>query len=319
VLCANAPENKDNDFTWKDLQSRNNNELVAILGNFVNRTIVLTHKYFDGKVPWVSSLLEGDREVLAEIGKIRDGVERSLEHFRFREAVKQAMDLARLGNKYLAETEPWQVIKSDPDRVGTILNTCLQITANLGLLLDPFLPFTMEKLRSMIRFEGSSWDLIGREDLLRHGHAIEKAGLLFQKIEDEQVQAQLNKLMKTREPKDDPPALAPVKDEVSFDDFSAMDLRCGTILEAERVAKTKKLICMKVDLGFEQRTIVSGIAEYYDPDTLPGRRVCVLANLAPRMLKGIKSQGMVLLSENPDGSLHFVEPAAGAMNGTPIN
>jgi methionyl-tRNA synthetase len=319
VLCANAPENKDNDFTWKDFQNRNNNELVAILGNFVNRTVVLTHKYFNGKVPEVTGLLDSDREVLDEIGKIADSTRQSLEQFRFREAVKTAMDLARLGNKYLADTEPWKVIKTDENRVKTILNISLQITANLTLLLDPFLPFSMEKLRGFIGFDQTLWELIGSDDLLPAGHSINKAGLLFEKIEDDQIRAQLDKLMKTREENQEAPAVNPPKAEISFDDFTRMDLRTGTILEAEKVPKTKKLIRLVVDLGFEQRTIVSGIAEYFDAASLPGRKVCVLANLAPRSLKGIESQGMILLSENPDGSLHFVEPSTDAINGSEIN
>lgn len=319
VLCANAPENKDNDFTWKDFQNRNNNELVAILGNFVNRAIVLTHKYFDGRVPEITELLDIDKQALSEISKIGASVEKSLETFRFREAIKTAMDLARLGNKYLAETEPWQLIKTDPERVKTILNISLQITANLTLLLDPFLPFTMEKLRDLINFEPVSWELIGTEDLLKAGHKINTASLLFGKIEDEQIQAQVDKLMKTKEENREEPAPAQLKEEITFDDFSRIDLRAGTILEAEKVAKTKKLIKLEVDLGFEQRTIVSGIAEHYDPATLPGKKVCVLANLAPRKLKGIESQGMILLSENPDGSLYFVEPAEDAVNGSEIN
>jgi methionyl-tRNA synthetase len=319
VLCANAPENKDNDFTWKDFQNRNNNELVAILGNFVNRTIVLTWKYFGGRVPEIAEMLDADREVLDEIGKIGRSTEQSLEQFRFREAIKTAMDLARLGNKYLADTEPWKVIQSDPGRVKTILNISLQITANLTLLLDPFLPFSMEKLRGFIRFDRTSWDLVGSVDLLKPGHNIGKAELLFEKIEDDRIQAQLDKLMKTREVNQGAPAAAPPKQEISFDDFTRMDLRTGTILEAEKVPKTKKLVRLVVDLGFERRTIVSGIAEYFDAASLPGRKVCVLANLAPRKLKGIDSQGMVLLSENPDGSLHFVEPSPEAINGSEIN
>jgi methionyl-tRNA synthetase len=319
VLCANAPENKDNDFTWKDFQNRNNNELVAILGNFVNRTIVLTQKYFDGRVPEIPEILDADREVLEEIGRIGKSTEQSLEQFRFREAIKTAMDLARLGNKYLADTEPWKVIRSDPRRVKTILNISLQITANLTLLLDPFLPFSMERLRGFIRFEQTSWDLIGSGDLLKPGHSIGKAELLFEKIEDDQIRAQLDRLMKTREGNQEAPSSVPLKQEISFDDFTRMDLRTGTILEAEKVPKTSKLVRLLVDLGFEQRTIVSGIAEHYDASSLPGRKVCVLANLASRKLKGIDSQGMVLLSENPDGSLHFVEPSPEAINGSEIN
>ena len=319
VLCANAPESKDNDFTWKDFQNRNNNELVAILGNFVNRALVLTEKYFDGKVPEISTLSEGDKLVLEEIGAIGQQVEQSLELFRFREAIKTAMDLARLGNKYLAETEPWQLIKTDPDRVRTILNISLQITANLTLLMDPFLPFTMEKLRGFLRFDETSWDLIGSTGLLAPGHQLHKAALLFDKIEDEQIEAQIDKLMKTKENNGDSVAGSPLKEEITFEEFTRMDLRTGTILEAEKVPKTKKLIRMQVDLGFEVRTIVSGIAEYYEPEQLPGKKVSVLANLAPRTIKGIESQGMILLSENPDGSLHFIEPQVEAVNGSEIN
>jgi len=319
VLCANAPENKDNDFTWKDFQNRNNNELVAILGNFVNRAAVLTHKYFDGKVPELVHLEDRDRAVIDEIGTIAGTVEQSLENFRFREAIKNAMDLARLGNKYLADTEPWKIIKTDPERVKTILNIALQITANLTLLLDPFLPYSMQKLREFIRFGETSWDRLGSDNLLQSGHEIGQASLLFEKIEDDQVQAQLDKLMRSRKKEAPEVDMPPLKGEITFEDFARMDLRTGTILEAVKVPKTKKLVKLTVDMGFERRTIVSGIAEYYDPAILPGKKVCVLANLAPRNLKGIDSKGMVLLSENPDGSLHFVEPAAGAVNGSGIN
>ncbi|HER08466.1 MAG TPA: methionine--tRNA ligase [Bacteroides sp.] len=319
VLCANAPETKDNDFTWKDFQNRNNNELVAILGNFVNRAVVLTHKYHDGKVPPVSLLTPSDGEVLDQIGIIRKGVEQSLENFRFREAVKLAMDLARLGNKYLAETEPWKHYKNDPERVASILNVALQISANLTLLLDPFLPFSMQKLRDMLRFGETSWELIGNSNLLEEEHVIGAPALLFEKIEDHQIQAQLDKLMKTRNDNLETDSARALKEEVSFEDFSRMDLRTGTILEAEKVPKTRKLIRMTIDLGVEQRTIVSGIAEYYTPGQLPGKKVCVLANLTPRTIKGIESKGMILLAENPDGSLHFIEPAADAVNGSEIN
>ncbi len=272
VLCANAPENKDNDFTWKDFQNRNNNELVAILGNFVNRTLVLTHKYFDGHVPEITGLTDSDQAVLGEIKTIAGNVERSLEVFRFREAIKTAMDLARMGNKYLADTEPWKLIKTDVDRVKTILNVSLQITANLTLLMDPFLPFSMKTLRDFLQFDQTSWDLIGSPDLLEAGHVLGKTSLLFEKIEDEQIEAQLDKLMRTKEENEEPAKMAPQKEEITFDDFTQMDLRTGTILEAEKVPKTKKLIKMQVDLGIEIRTIVSGIAEYYQPEVLPGKK-----------------------------------------------
>jgi methionyl-tRNA synthetase len=319
VLCANAPETKDNDFTWKDFQNRNNNELVAILGNFVNRAIVLTHKYFEGRVPEITGLSHQDQNTLEQINTIARSVEQSLEQFRFREAVKNGMDLARLGNKYLADTEPWKLIKTDPERVKTILNISLQISASLTLLLDPFLPFSMDKLRGFLQFPGRSWDLIGKPDLLPAGHNLGKASLLFAKIEDEQIQAQLDKLHQSKTGHAETPEIAAQKEEITFDDFTRMDLRVGKILEAEKVPKTKKLISMRVDLGMEVRTIVSGIAEYYEAGDLPGRKVCVLANLAPRKIKGIESKGMILLSENPDGTLHFVEPSGEALNGTEIN
>lgn len=319
VLCANAPEAKDNDFTWKDFQNRNNNELVAILGNFVNRTLVLTHKYFDGQTPELINATDSDKQVLAEIGKIAKNVEKSLENFRFREAVKLAMDLARLGNKYLADTEPWKVIKTDEDRVRTILNISLQITANLTLLLEPFLPFSMEKLRGFLAFDKTDWSLLGETELMKPGHQINKASLLFEKIEDEQIEKQLEKLHSTKEANSPEAAVTAQKEEITFDDFTKMDIRTATILEAEKVPKTKKLIKMLVDTGIDKRTIVSGIAEYYEPEKLPGQKVCVLVNLAPRKIKGIESQGMILLSENSDGQLYFVEPGDQAHNGAEVN
>jgi methionyl-tRNA synthetase len=257
--------------------------------------------------------------VIEEIRTIAESTELSLEQFRFREAVKTAMDLARLGNKYLADTEPWKVIQSDPNRVGTILNLALQITANLTLLFDPFLPLSMERLRGLIRFKGSSWDQLGSAGLLEAGHEIGQAALLFDKIEDEQIQVQLDKLARTRQEKQAEPSPAPSKPEITIEDFSRMDLRTGTILEAEKVPKTKKLVRLLIDLGFEKRTIVSGIAEHFEAGSLPGRKVVVLANLAPRELKGTESKGMILLSENPDGSLHFIEPASQAVDGSEIN
>ncbi len=319
VLCANAPENKDNDFTWKDFQNRNNNELVAILGNFVNRALVLTSKYFDGTVPVPGEMNDGDRKVLKEIINISGSVEKSLEQFRFREAIKLAMDLARLGNKYLADTEPWKVFKTDPARVQSILYIALQITANLTILMEPFLPFTMERLRGFLNFSQTSWDLLGRQDLLQPGHEISKPDLLFEKIEDDAIEMQLEKLRAGNESSVQEATVNPQKDEISFEDFTRMDIRAATILEAEKVPKTKKLIKMLVDTGIDQRTIVSGIAEFFDPADLPGQRVCVLANLAPRNIKGITSQGMILLSENRDGQLYFVKPGDQAENGAEVN
>jgi len=279
----------------------------------------LTHKYFEGRVPEITGLSDQDQSTLEEINTITRTVEQSLEQFRFREAVKNGMDLARLGNKYLADTEPWKLIKTDPDRVKTILNISLQISASLTLLLDPFLPFSMEKLRGFLQFSGRSWDLIGKSDLLPAGHALGKASLLFEKIEDEQIQAQLDKLHQSKVDNEPIPEIPAQKEEISFDDFTRMDLRVGKILEAEKVPKTKKLIKMRVDLGMEVRTIVSGIAEYYEAGDLSGRKVCVLANLAPRTIKGVESKGMILLSENPDGTLHFVEPSGEALSGAEIN
>ncbi len=319
VLCANAPESKDNDFTWKDFQNRNNNELVAILGNFVNRTLVLTNKYYEGQVPQCGELNDFDKETLAQISLIADSVEKSLENFRFREAVKTAMDLARLGNKYLADTEPWKVIKTDPERVRTILNISLQITANLTILLEPFLPFSMDKLRGFLNFSETKWKLLGNHELLKPGHIVNNPSLLFDKIEDDAIQFQLDKLSKTKNGNSKELPVTEQKPEINFGDFTKMDIRTATILEAEKVPKTKKLIKMLVDTGIDKRTIVSGIAEYYEPETLPGRKVCVLVNLAPRDIKGIESQGMILLSENSDGQLFFIEPAENAQNGAEVN
>lgn len=319
VLTANAPESKDNDFTWKDFQSRNNNELVAVLGNFVNRVLVLTHKYFKGEVPPVTELLPYDEQVLADINRIRADVEKSLDNFRFREAQKNAMDLARLGNKYLADEEPWQKFKKDPERVKTILNICLQVTANLTIALDPFLPYSMEKLRSYLNFEKLLWQKFGENDLLSPGHKIRKSGLLFEKIEDEVIEKQLQKLLSTKkgnELKNN--LLQSAKESVGFDDFGRMDIRAGTILEAEKVPKTKKLLKLKIDTGIDKRTVVSGIAEYYKPEELIGKQVSVLVNLEPKKLKGIESKGMILCAENPDGTLSIVAPDQKVDNGAEI-
>ncbi len=319
VLTANAPESKDNDFTWKDFQSRNNNELVAVLGNFVNRVLVLTHKYFKGEVPPVTELLPYDEQVLADINRIRAEVEKSLDNFRFREAQKNAMDLARLGNKYLADEEPWQKFKKDTERVKTILNICLQVTANLTIALDPFLPYSMEKLRSYLNFEKLLWQKFGENDLLSPGHKIRKSGLLFEKIEDEVIEKQLQKLLSTKkgnELKNN--LLQSAKESVGFDDFGRMDIRAGTILEAEKVPKTKKLLKLKIDTGIDKRTVVSGIAEYYKPEELIGKQVSVLINLEPKKLKGIESKGMILCAENPDGTLSIVAPDQKVDNGAEI-
>ena len=308
VLTANAPETKDNDFTWKDFQTRNNSELVAIYGNFINRTLVLTSKYFDNKVPERGGLEEYDREVLAEIPAIVKRVETNLEGFHFREALKEAMTLARLGNKYLADTEPWKVIKTDKARVATILNICLQISADLSTLMEPFMPFSSEKLRGFMNLDVVAWNELG-DNVVSAGHQLGTAGLLFEKIEDDAIQAQMDKLEAAKKANELASAkVAPAKENVTFEDFQKMDIRVGKILEAEKVAKTKKLMKLTVDTGIDKRVIVSGIAEHYTPEEVVGRQVCVLVNLEPKPLKGIVSQGMILMAENADGSLSFVAP-----------
>jgi methionyl-tRNA synthetase len=319
ALCANAPETKDNDFTWKDFQARNNNELVAILGNFVNRTLVLTNNYYGGKVPERGTTDKYDNEVLAELVKLKSGVETSLENYRFREALKEAMNLARLGNKYLADTEPWKVVKTDPERVKTIMNISLQITANLTILFEPFLPFSMSKLRGWLNFAEPKWSDAGKTDLLSPGHATSKPGLLFDKIEDEAISFQIEKLMKTKRANEAASSrTVPGKDPVTFDDFSRIDIRTATILEAEKVPKTTKLLKLKIDTGLDIRTIVSGIAEYYEPEKIIGRQISIIANLEPRKIKGIESQGMILMAEDKDGKLVMVTPAEKVSNGSMI-
>lgn len=318
VLTANAPETKDNDFTWKDFQTRNNSELVAIYGNFVNRAIVLTHKYFSGVIPGRGVLNDYDQEVLAEIPAIIERVEKNLESFHFREALKECMNLARLGNKYLADTEPWKLIKTDEERVKTILNICLQITADLSALSEPFMPFSAAKLRGFLNMEPLAWDKMGA-DVLPAGHRINEAGLLFDKIEDEEIQRQLDRLQATKKANELANAkAAPAKGNIAFDTFQQLDIRAGKIIAAEKVAKTKKLMKLTVDTGIDQRTVVSGIAEYFTPEEVVGKRVSILVNLEPRNLKGIDSQGMILMAENADGSLVFVVPEKDVMPGSEI-
>ncbi len=318
-LCASAPETKDNDFTWKEFQARNNNELVAILGNFVNRTLVLTNNYYEGKVPEKGKTDQNDESVLKEIARIRTKVESSLETYRFREALKEAMNLARLGNKYLADAEPWKVIKSDPGRVKTIMNIALQITANLTIMLEPFLPFSMEKLRGWINLSRLSWNEAGRIDLLVPGHLINKPGLLFDKIEDEEIARQIDKLFATKKSNENSSVKAvPAKDPVSFDDFSKIDIRTATILEAEKIPKTTKLLKLKIDTGIDIRTIVSGIAEYFDPQAIIGKQISIIANLEPRKIKGIESKGMILMAEDKDGKLVLVSPVEKVSNGSMV-
>lgn len=308
VLCANAPETKDNDFTWKDFQTRNNSELVAIFGNFVNRTAVLATKFFDGRVPELTSLLPIDEETMAEIAAIPARIASSLEHFRFREALNEMMNLARLGNKYLTENEPWKIASSNMERVKTVLNISLQICANLVILCEPFLPFTSAKLRRILNFNNGNWNDAGRCDLLPSSHILSTPELLFEKIEDEAIEKQIQKLVKIRNMASETLKLEPAKDEIDFDTFSKMDIRVATILEAEKIAKTKKLLKLKVDTGLDKRTIVSGIAEYYQPEEIIGKQVCILMNLAPRHIKGIESRGMILMAQDPQGKLYFVSP-----------
>ncbi len=319
VLTANAPETKDNDFTWKDFQARNNNELVAILGNFVNRALVLTNKYFDGKVPARGELTQYDSETIQSISSIKSEIEKSLNNFRFREGLKNAMDLARLGNKYLADEEPWKIWKTNPARVETILNISLQITANLTICIEPFLPASMEKLRGFLHFGKQEWQKAGSAELLTAGHQVGTPELLFEKIEDSVIDAQLQKLSDTKKQnKMTDTDVAPAKESIAFDDFGKMDIRTGTVIEAEKVKKTKKLLKLKIDVGFEERTIVSGIAEFYKPEDLIGRQVSVLVNLEPKKLQGIESQGMILCAENADGSFSIVSPDKSVKNGSEV-
>ncbi len=309
VLCANAPEAKDNDFTWKDFQARNNNELVAVLGNFVHRALVLTHKYFNGRVPELENPDKYDNEVLDCISSYRDRVEDNLDHFRFREALKAAMNLARLGNKYLADTEPWKHFKNNPGRVKNILYTALQITASIAGIIKPFLPFTAVKLEGFLNAGEIGWQDIGKKDLLPVRHEINQPELLFDKIEDDAIQVQLDKLANSKKMNEAREAGLPgLKEEVSYEDFSKMDIRIAKILAAEKVPKTDKLIKLDLDTGLDKRTVVSGIAEYFKPEEIIGKQVCILANLAPRKLRGIVSHGMVLLAEDAQGKLIFVTP-----------
>lgn len=319
TICANSPEQKDNDFTWKDFQNKNNNELVAILGNFINRTIVLTHKYYGGKVPNRGTLTDFDKETLAEMTVIKNNLEKSIESFRFREAVKIAMDLARLGNKYLADTEPWKVIKTDEERVKTIMNISVQISAALSIIIEPFLPFTANKLRQFLNISKLNWDLAENNTIIEAGHTINKAKLLFDKIEDEAIEKQIQKLMDSKKANQEEQQQAePAKENITFDDFVKMDIRVGTILEAERVPKTDKLIKLKIDTGIDQRTVVSGIAVDHKPEDIIGKQVSILVNLEPRKIRGIESQGMILMAEDASGKLVFAVPEEKTSNGASI-
>ena len=319
VLAANMPEAKDNDFTWKDFQARNNNELVAILGNFINRTAVLMQKYYNGIVPALGELTDYDKDAIAELTTFKTKIEKSLDTFRFREALKEAMNLARLGNKYLADTEPWKVIKTDAARVETIMNICIQITASLSIIFEPFMPFTTEKIRKILNIDVLGWDNLGKLDLIKKGHEVGKPFLLFDKIEDAEIEAQITKLLNTKKVNESANAVAnPAKPEISFDDFTKMDIRTGTILEAEKVPKTKKLLKLLVDTGIDKRIVVSGIAESYSAEEAVGKKVSILINLAPRKIKGIESQGMILMAENHNGELAFVSPEKDFNNGSEI-
>ena len=319
VLTANAPETKDNDFTWKDFQARNNNELVAILGNFVNRALVLTEKYFQGQVPAAGELTDYDRQTLQEFADVKTNVERLLDSFHFRDAQREAMNLARIGNKYLADTEPWKLAKTDMNRVATIMNIALQITANLAIVFEPFLPFSMEKLNKMLNVEPLGWERLGSTDLLPAGHQLGKAELLFEKIDDSVIEAQIQKLLDTKKANEEANYQAkPIRENITFDDFTKLDIRVGTVLECAKVPKADKLLQFRIDDGLEKRTIVSGIAQHYKSEELVGKQVCFIANLAPRKLKGIVSEGMILSAENWDGSLAVITPEKAVKPGSEV-
>lgn len=359
VLTANAPETKDNDFSWKDFQQRNNSELVAIFGNFVNRAVVLTHKYFGGKVPACASLLDVDKEVLAQIPQLRTSMENNLENYRFREALKDAMSIARLGNKYISDTEPWKVAKTDLERAGTILNLSIQICADLAIAFEPFTPFAAERLRRMLgvcicagmdhkkdregaalhteQFSDSAakcpekdkcvclnWEILGKPQIIPAGHSLGEAELLFSKVEDEQIDAQMARLSKIKaereelEKAENAKKVTAQKEECSFDDFGKMDIRTATVLEAERVPKTDKLLKLTIDTGMDKRVIVSGIAEYYSPEDMVGKQICILANLKQRVIKGIESKGMILMARQNDGKMRFITPEESLVNGAEI-
>lgn len=307
VLTANAPETKDNNFTWKDYQARNNNELVAVYGNFVNRALQLTKKYYNGIVPAAGELTDYDKDTIAEFKDVKAEVERLIENFRFRDAQKEAMNLARIGNKYLADSEPWKVIKTDPERVKTILNLSLQLVANLAIAFEPFLPFSSEKLRGMLHINEVEWDRLGAIDLLPEGHQLGDPSLLFEKIEDSVVEAQVQKLLDTKKANEAANfKAAPIKENIPFETFEKLDIRVGTVLSCEKVKKSKKLLKFEIADGAENRTIVSGIAHFYNPEDLVGKQVCFVANLAPRTINGIESQGMILSAVNFDDSLSVV-------------
>lgn len=319
VLTANAPETKDNDFTWKDFQARNNNELVAVFGNFVNRALVLTHKYFEGKVPDRYELTDYDKQTLAEFANVKKELEAYLDHFRFRDALKEAMNLARIGNKYLADTEPWKLAKTDMERTATILNISLQITANLAIAFEPFLPFTSNKIKQLINQLDLYWKELGSIELLPARHAINQPELLFEKIEDEVIQKQVQKLLDTKKANElKEHKASPLKQDIVFDDFTKLDIRVGKVLDCVKVPKADKLLQFKIDDGLGGRTILSGIAQHYQPEDLIGKSVCFIANLPARTIRGIESQGMILSAENADGKLYVVQPSGDVLPGSPV-
>jgi len=320
VLTANAPETKDNDFTWNDFQARNNNELVAIFGNFINRAMVLTQKYYDGKVPVLGHLTDYDTQTLEEFVNVKANVEKLLNNFRFRDAQKEAMTLARIGNKYLADTEPWKVAKIDMIRVSTIMHLSLQIAANLAIAFEPFLPFTSKKLRTMLGMKSFSWNDLGKIDLLNAGDQLEAPELLFEKIEDEAMQAQVQKLLDTKIANETANFKAkPAKENVAFEDFMKMDIRVGTVLDCQKVPKADKLLQFRIADGLEERTILSGIAQHYpNPEELIGTQVCFIANFEPRKLRGLMSEGMILSAEDADGKLVLIQPKIHVTNGVEV-
>jgi methionyl-tRNA synthetase len=311
------PETKDNDFTWKDFQARNNNELVAILGNFINRALMLALKYSGGKVPEANELTDYDHATLAQIPSIKENIESCLENFRFRDALREMMNLARLGNKYLADTEPWKIIKTDPGRVGTILNTALQISANLALMSEPFLPFTAKKIRQFLNFSIYGWNEAGKKSLLEAGQRINDPDLLFEIIEDTTIEDQIRKLFDTKK-ENNKSRVSQQKPDITFDDFTKLDIRTGTITEAEKVPKTTKLLKLKIDTGIDVRTVVSGIAEHYSAEEVIGKQVTILLNLETRKIKNIDSHGMILMAEDNDGNLVFVLPEKKTVNGSVV-
>ena len=319
VLTANAPETKDNNFTWKDFQARNNNELVAVYGNFVNRALVLTKKYFEGKVPVCGELTDYDKATIAEFVDVKGKVENLLDQYKFREAQKEAMELARIGNRYLAETEPWKLAKTDMSRVATILNISLQLVANLSIVFEPFLPFSSKRLREMLNLASFEWTSLGSTSLLAEGHELGEVGLLFEKIEDDAIQAQLDRLERIKKENDAANYKAnPIRPECTFDDFMKLDLRVGTVLECTKVPKADKLLQFKIDDGLETRTILSGIAKHFNPDELVGKQVCFIANLPPRTLRGIVSEGMILSAEDNEGKLSLLTVTPAAKPGSEI-